>query len=240
MSEIAKFDYEGHSITFEFKDGQKMVNATQMAKPFRKPVGNFLRLAESKKYIQLLETRYSHLNNGPNELKKEVLRVVQGGIPEIQGTWMDEKLALKFAAWLSPEFELWVYERIEELFRTGLTELRNTDLRGMTAALRIIADQIEQQDRVNQEVRQELDFHAEVLGELQAKITSIDESYYSISGYCSLIGIECPNDKALKWGRAASKLSKQKGIDIGKVYDPKFGEVNSYHRDILDEVFSSK
>jgi len=28
---------------------------------------------------------------------------------------MHRKLALKFAAWLSPEFELWVYDRIEEL-----------------------------------------------------------------------------------------------------------------------------
>lgn len=27
----------------------------------------------------------------------------------LQGSWMDEKLALKFAAWLSPRFELWVW-----------------------------------------------------------------------------------------------------------------------------------
>jgi phage antirepressor YoqD-like protein len=34
---------------------------------------------------------------------------------------MHQKLALKFAAWLNPEFELWVYDRIEELLRHGIT-----------------------------------------------------------------------------------------------------------------------
>ena len=51
-----------------------MINATEMAKPFSKPVGNFLRLKETKKYIALLEERYSDVNIG-----REVLRVVKGG-----------------------------------------------------------------------------------------------------------------------------------------------------------------
>ena len=29
--------------------------------------------------------------------------------------WMDEKLALKFAAWLDVDFELWVYDTIDEI-----------------------------------------------------------------------------------------------------------------------------
>lgn len=39
---------------------------------------------------------------------------------------MHEKLALKFAAWLSPEFELWVYDRIQELLLQGHTAIRET------------------------------------------------------------------------------------------------------------------
>jgi hypothetical protein len=34
MSELKNFDYDGQSISFEFSDGNKMINATQMAKPF--------------------------------------------------------------------------------------------------------------------------------------------------------------------------------------------------------------
>ncbi|MBK6901431.1 MAG: KilA-N domain-containing protein [Saprospirales bacterium] len=98
MSEITKFDYEGTRISFEFGDGNKMINATEMAKPFGKLVGNFLRLKEAHEYITILQERYSHLNIG-----REVLRVIKGGdaAEGLQGTWMDEKLALKFAAWLS-------------------------------------------------------------------------------------------------------------------------------------------
>ena len=39
---------------------------------------------------------------------------------------MDEKLALKFAAWLNPEFELWVYDKIYELLTTGQASMKNS------------------------------------------------------------------------------------------------------------------
>ncbi|MEM1121660.1 MAG: KilA-N domain-containing protein, partial [Bacteroidota bacterium] len=67
-----------------------------------------------------------------------------------QGTWMDEKLALKFAAWLSPNFELWVYDRIQELLTTGKTELPS-HLPGMELikAIRLIADKLEYQSGIH-------------------------------------------------------------------------------------------
>ena len=74
MSDITKFKYEDQQISFEFADGNKMINATEMAKPFGKLAGNFLRLKETKEYIALLEERYSDVNIG-----REVLRVVKGG-----------------------------------------------------------------------------------------------------------------------------------------------------------------
>ena len=46
--------------------------------------------------------------------------MVQGGTPEMQGTWMDERLALKFAAWLSPKFEIWIYDTIYEILTEEL------------------------------------------------------------------------------------------------------------------------
>ncbi|MEL6274774.1 MAG: KilA-N domain-containing protein, partial [Bacteroidota bacterium] len=150
MNEITKFDYEGQSISFEFADGNKMINATEMAKPFKKRVNDFLRLSGTKEYILVLEARYGDSRSGEN---KEVLRVVQGGTPELQGTWMDEKLALKFAAWLSPYFELWVYDRIQELLTTGRTEIKEFQPTGILKSLRLIVEQLEEQEQFNQEVR---------------------------------------------------------------------------------------
>ena len=66
MSDITQFDYEGQQISFEFADGNKMINATEMAKPFKgKMVADFLRLKSTKDYITLLEERYGNSHIAP-------------------------------------------------------------------------------------------------------------------------------------------------------------------------------
>lgn len=243
MADLKRFDYEGHKISFEFEDGNKMINATHMAKAFKKLVGHFLALKGTKDYISLLNSRYRDSDNGTN---KEVLRVVQGGNPELQGTWMDEKLALKFAAWLSPAFELWVYDKIEELLTTGATTLESYEPSVNIQTLRLLIDQMEKQEIQAQKIKQNLQKHDQRIGknsikikDLEAKIISIDENYYSVSGYCALNAVLCPQQQAQKWGLAATKLSQKSNTPIGKAYDAKFGEVNTYHQDILKQVVLS-
>lgn len=234
MTNVTKFDYEGVNISFEFTDGNKMINATEMAKSFKKQVGHFLSNKQSKEYILLLEKRY---RNSDNAHKREVLRVIQGGKPEMQGTWMDEKLALKFAAWLSPEFELWVYDRIFELLTKGKTELPDHKPTNVVIkSIRLIADQLESHEKELGDIKTDIGEIKEYVSDLEAKITSIDEQYYSVSGYCSLNGIPCPLDKAKGWGYSATKESNKKGIAIGKAYDAKYGSINTYHIDILKEI----
>ena len=233
MSDLKKFEYDGIPISFEFSDGNKMINATEMAKPFGKPVANFLRLKETKDYIDLLEERYSDVN-----IAREVLRVIKGGdaTEVLQGTWMDEKLALKFAAWLSPRFELWVYDRIQELLTTGKTEVREFQPTGVIQSLRLIVEKLEDQEILNEKVRGELDQAAQRLDELEAKIVSVDENYYTIAGYCTLHKIPCPLDKAKEWGKAATALSHTKGIAMGTAHDERYGRVKTYHREVLEET----
>lgn len=238
MSNLQQFNYEGQTITFEFSDGNKMINATEMAKPFGKQVGGFLRTKETKQYIQLLEERYADLHIGQN---REVLRVIKGGDTTTggvsQGTWMDEKLALKFAAWLSPTFELWVYDRIFELLTTGKTELKQHQPNfGIIKTIRLIADQLESHERDISEIKSDIGEIKDYVADLEAKITSIDEQYYSVSGYCALNNIHCPLDKARQWGYQATKSSNQQNVPVGKAYDAKYGEVNTYHSEILRQV----
>ena len=196
MNDIKRFDYEGHIISFEFEDHNNMINATQMAKPFGKLVGNFLKSQHAKDYILLLESRYSKWNIGGS---KQVLRVVKGGEPELQGTRMNEKLALKFATWLAPEFELWVYDRIYELLTTGKTELPTKPAQNIIQSIRLIADQLEEHDRDIQTLKEDVGDIKGYVDDLEAKIISIDENYYAISGYCALYAINCPHDQALAW-----------------------------------------
>lgn len=233
MSNIKQFEYEGQPISFDFGDGNKMINATEMAKSFGKRVNNFLQNKQTKDFIQALESRYWNSSIGKN---REVLRIVKGGEPKLQGTWMDEKLALKFASWLSTDFELWVYDRIYELITTGKTELEQRPSQNIIKSIRLIADQLEAHEKDITTIKDDISHIKDHIGDIEAKIISIDENYYSVSGYCSLHGIDCPLKQAQNWGISATKLSNRLGRPIGKAYDSKYGNVNTYHTDILEKI----
>ncbi len=116
MSNLHIFTYNNHQITFDFGTLQKMVNATEMAKPFKgKLPADFLRLKQTKDFIKELKFHYGNSHSG------KFINAINGG-PN-RGTWMCERLALKFAAWLSPKFEIWVYEKIQELLKNGYTQI---------------------------------------------------------------------------------------------------------------------
>jgi hypothetical protein len=66
----------------------------------------------------------------------------------------------------------------------------------------------------------------------------IEQDYFSINGYANKIGQRIAFSDALAIGRMAGKLSREKGTEIRKVDDERYGTVNSYHVDILKEVFS--
>jgi len=106
------YKYCDNPITFQNGDNV-MVNATQMAKSFDKNPTHFLRNKQTLRFMTELQNRNS----------SDILTVTYG---DQGGTWMHEKLALKFAAWLSPEFELWIYDRIKELMQHGMTATSET------------------------------------------------------------------------------------------------------------------
>lgn len=122
MTNLQKFIYNGSQITFETENGSVLVNATEMAKPFDKLPADFIRLKSTQEFIEALCNRYGISHN-------EVVKVIQGGA--IQGTWFHQKLGLRYAQWLSPDFAVWVDEKIEELLTTGkatIHQLSNKEL----------------------------------------------------------------------------------------------------------------
>jgi len=64
------------------------------------------------------------------------------------------------------------------------------------------------------------------------------QDYFTIKGYANKIKQVLTFSEALAVGRTAGKLSREKGMEIRKAEDERFGEVNSYHIDILKEVFT--
>lgn len=65
------------------------------------------------------------------------------------------------------------------------------------------------------------------------------QDYFTILGYSNKIGVQLAFSDALGIGRHAARLSREKNIEIRKADDERFGQVNSYHIDILKEVFQS-
>jgi len=105
-----QFIYNNESVDFsQGENNNVMVNATQMAKIFGKRVDNFLKSDHANEFIKVLElTPFG--GRSTTLTKDEIIKKVNG-----VNTWMHRVLALKFAAWLDPQFELWVYSTIDSI-----------------------------------------------------------------------------------------------------------------------------
>lgn len=82
--------------------------------------------------------------------------------------------------------------------------------------------------------------HEQRMNEIEAKMTTHSNEYYTIAGYASLKNKRIDVTQANLLGRKAVKLSKEYGYDIDKINDPRFGTVNAYHIDILEMAFRNK
>lgn len=136
------FTYNGSNITFALGNGDVMVNATQMAKPFGKRPNDYLNLPSTNELIKAITRKPGKSDNqtvktntrksgiADNQAVKaivgkshfdenQIVRSKRGG--NNPGTWLHEDLALDFAKWLSVDFRLWCNDRIKELLRHGIT-----------------------------------------------------------------------------------------------------------------------
>ncbi len=108
MEQIQKFIFNGIEVDFQIdKTSNVMVNATQMAKIYDKLPKDFLKNDDTKSFIEVCLRK----ENSPflNVKSEEDLVTTSQKF----GTFMHRVLALKFAAWLNPAFELWVYKTID-------------------------------------------------------------------------------------------------------------------------------
>jgi hypothetical protein len=236
MQELITKNYRGAPIEFELIDGQLMANATAMCAAFGKRPVNWLSLESTKRYVDALEAKSGFLTS----LVETRTGGAGGG-----GTWIHERLILKLAQWLDVEFELQCDEWVAELLRTGKVELQRppTPAELILAQAQQLVDHErrmfiieEQQVETNREV-QKLDEKVTVIA---AKQNTIENNYFSITGFASLLKRRVTSTEAKELGKRASMMSRQRGIKMDKVTDSKFGSVNTYHLDILKLVFGAE
>ncbi|MCD4680679.1 MAG: KilA-N domain-containing protein [Bacteroidales bacterium] len=109
MKEVVHFIYNEQSIDFLPSGENVMVNATQMAEIFGKQVNEFTSNKNTQSFINEClkngNSRFLGIKNQSDLIDSK----------QKSGTWMHRILALKFAAWLDPKFELWVFITIDQI-----------------------------------------------------------------------------------------------------------------------------
>ena len=163
-----EFKFNESVVNFEIDDKNVMVNATEMAKIFNAEVWNFLRLEGTKKFIDVClktsEVRFFEESKSENSrflnMKKEEDLYVSR---QKSGTWMHRVLALKFAAWLNPEFELWVYSTIDEILFGQYSELdaKIKETAERKARIKFLREDIENNPPADERIQELLQLESE-------------------------------------------------------------------------------
>ena len=76
----------------------------------------------------------------------------------------------------------------------------------------------------------------ETLAVVEAR-TQPENKHFTVMGWANLQGQKVDIGLAAKLGKRCAELSRDQGIPIGDVSDPRFGKVHSYHETILQAVF---
>ena len=139
---IVPFDYQGQAITFN-ADG--WINATVAAASFEKAPNEWLRLSSTDEYIEKLANRMAESNTVKSRI---TLVITRRGNTSNSGTWLHPKLAVKFARWLSVDFEIWCDEQIDSLVRGDVSSWKHArqqsavSYRGLCDALTIYYEEM--------------------------------------------------------------------------------------------------
>lgn len=160
------------------------------------------------------------------------------------------------------DFTYWVtHEVLPSIRRTGMY-LPQTTEGLMTVAMQTITEGFRRQEEINERqakfnenqlktnsnlttrmIHLEDDLYTERMLKLQMMrehAEVVRNSYLSVLGYMKYNGMEDINVDTNRLGRLASKMCRERNIEPAKIKDNRFGFVNGYPYEILDEVFDKE
>ena len=103
------------------------------------------------------------------------------------------------------------------------------------AAMIFTLTRIDAMEQEQKRQAEELARIAENVAVIEAR-TQPENKHFTVMGYANLVGIPMDTKTAATLGRRCAALSRQRGLIIGDVSDPRFGNVHSYHESVLLEV----
>ena len=212
MNELIVKEYLGNGIEFKVVDGEVYANATSMCKSFNKTPKDWLRTAQTQRYISALEQKA----NMPNEMVSSI----RGGDITEQGTWIHEKLVLRLASWLDVAFELWIDEQISTLLREGEVKIVKQDSY-------MIDNPIDRAKRWIEEYEEKLALENKI--QEDAPLVSLAEERLSFDDCVSITDatrtFDLKRGQLTKWAKNNGYIHKtitevnQAGLEYFKIYD---------------------
>ncbi len=157
----------------------------------------------------------------------------------------DARLTAHFAKKLSCKGNGERAEQAREYFSTLDDKIKEVAInrQQLSPQMQMLMAMVESQARQELEQKrqaEQINQLADGMKQLESRMATHNEDYYTIAGYASLRGLNVDINRANMLGRKASNVSRKYGYEIGKVQDPRFGTVNTYHVDILKSVFDRK
>lgn len=140
------------------------------------------------------------------------------------------------------KFKKWVTSEVLPSIRsTGLYGRLNNPIMNMIVQQAIQYDKLEQQQK---ELAERLQISTSLISATAARVEQVaavvggmEPGYFTIKAYANIVGLKVDDKVAAKLGKAATALSNERDVDVGRQKDSVWGFVNRYHESILKKVF---
>lgn len=183
----------------------------------------------ARNFAETVTTRANPSGGAP--LLSPVIRMTKKGFMFAVGKFTGVK-AVQHQIAYADEFE-----RMEKALEQQGTALQTVKDPVLAAHIRTL---IEVDAIKTEQQRQaiELSKLQETLAVVEAR-TQPENKHFTVMGWANLQGQKVDIGLAARIGRKCAELSRDQGISIGDVSDPRFGKVHSYHETILQAVFDN-
>lgn len=214
-----------------------------------------LQIVSSKQQVTMSSmemVEFINLNRGNDsaivahsDFLKKVPKVIGEGAGKFSSTYFDaqnkerpcyrfpKREACLMAMSYSYDIQAKVFDRMTELEESSVAMPQVKDIRTQALIENLIRLDAVEQEQARQS--SEIARLQETVAVVEAR-TQPENKHFTVLGYANLVGQKIDIGAASKLGRQCANLSREQGLPIGDVSDPRFGRVHSYHESILRSV----
>lgn len=239
---LRSHNLNGFAVYQRESDGY--VNATQLCQAAGKRMNNYLRQQNTKDFLAELDAVTPKCATG-------LVQMVQGGTPELQGTWVHPDVAIDLARWLSPKFGVQVAKWVRELVTKGSVTIGSgDDLLDSMLATQAWCDQIIQNRRQTLALQREVSEVRSIAETADSKATeAIDvataalkgqtdrHGQFAVMAYSNRFKLSMCRMEAAKHGKNLVAICTALGEPIGKTPDERHYLVNTYPKAVIEAYF---